>query len=813
MTLELIKAAALLLALSLLQGISARIWYGNKTVEKIISGLLFGGICVVGMMAPIEIATGVIFDARSVVLSMAGLFGGPITGIIAASIAGGYRLWLGGGGAQVGVAVVASSVLLGLIYRYCRNRGWVKVGVTQLLAFGILVHVVEVALFTQLPADTVQAVMESVAIPLIIIFAPTTALLGLILKDTELRLEMERSLKKSKARLSHHIENTPLGAVSWDKNFYCSEWNKAAEKIFGYTSDEAIGRHVAKLIVPAAIEEDINALYSALMKQKEGIQNINENKTKDGKTIICDWYSTPIMDEDGQIIGVTSLVQNITERKKAEEELRATREQAENILEGAADAIISVNADQKIISFNKSAEEIFGYKKNEAIGKPLELLMPKGVEKNHGNHFRQFENSNQGARWMGKRKQLYGLRKNGETFTAAVSISKQDSSSGPIFTAILKDTSKIVKAENALRESEREFRGMFDNLQDIFYRTDLEGRIAMISPSVENVFGYTPKEIIGRKMVDFYVNPNDRAQLLKYLESGEGNVSDFESVMRHKDGKDVIVSTNAHYYTDDSGDIMGVEGIARDITGLKMAESQIIQSSKLATLGEMATGMAHELNQPLNIIRMATEILQELSEDGEVPNDVLSDKLGRIVGQVDRASEIINHMRIFGRNDAGKAEDVDLKDALLGAIDLVKEQVRLSGIELISDIPETCRNVSGHRLQLEQVIINLLINARDAINEHEGGGSGLKQIKVAIIDDASSEKVRLIVQDTGGGISDEFINRIFEPFFTTKAVGQGTGLGLSISYGIIGEMGGHIEAANVDGGAKFTIVLPALPNK
>ena len=210
---------------------------------------------------------------------------------------------------------------------------------------------------------------------------------------------------------------------------------------------------------------------------------------------------------------------------------------------------------------------------------------------------------------------------------------------------------------------------------------------------------------------------------------------------------------------------------------------------------------------------MATEILQELSEDGEISNDVLSDKLGRIVGQVDRASEIINHMRIFGRNDAGKVEDVDLKDALLGAIDLVKEQVRLSGIELISDIPETCRNVSGHRLQLEQVIINLLINARDAINEHEGGGSGLKQIKVAIIDDASSEKVRLIVQDTGGGISDEFINRIFEPFFTTKAVGHGTGLGLSISYGIIGGMDGHIEAANVDGGAKFTIVLPALPNK
>lgn len=813
MTLELIKAAALLLALSLLQGINARLLDDRKTIEKIVSGCLFGGICVIGMMAPIELAPGVIFDARSVVLSMAGLFGGPIVGIIAATIAGGYRLLLGGGGAQVGLAVVISSVLLGLAYGYCRNRGWVKVGIPQLLAFGLLVHVVEVLWFTQLPAEVVQTVMENVALPLIVTFTPATALLGLILQDIERRFETECSLKKSKARLSHHIENTPLGAVSWDENFHCTEWNKAAERIFGYTSDEAIGQPAVKLVIPAAIEEDINALYKTLMNQKGGARSTNENITKDGRTIICDWYNTPIIGDDGQVIGVTSLVQNITERVLAEEELRTTRQRAENILEGAADAIISVNKDQKIISFNKSAEEIFGYTKDEAIGMPLELMMPKDIRKKHNNHFRNFGDSDLGARWMGKRKRLHGLRKSGELFTASVSISKQNSSSGPIFTAIIKDTSKAVKAENALRESEREFCGIFDNLQDVFYRTDLNGRVVMISPSVEDIFGYKPEELINSKMANFYVNPNDRNGFLDDLEAGGGNISGFETDMRHSDGHVVKVSTSAHLYMDNDGNVAGVEGITRDISEQKMAELQLIQSSKLATLGEMATGMAHELNQPLNIIRMTTELLQESSEDGGVSDEVLVDKLGRIMSQVDRASEIINHMRIFGRNDTGRLESIDIKEALLGAIGLVRDQLRLSEIELITDIPDTCRNVLGHGLQVEQVILNLLINSRDAINEQEDGGTGLKQIKATITDDLKSDKVKLIFQDTGGGIPDKILNRIFEPFFTTKSVGQGTGLGLSISYGIITEMGGEIKASNVDGGAEFTISLRAASNK
>ena len=375
--------------------------------------------------------------------------------------------------------------------------------------------------------------------------------------------------------------------------------------------------------------------------------------------------------------------------------------------------------------------------------------------------------------------------------------------------AINSMSDSIVKRERELRESEERFRALADNTPNKLHIKDVDGRYILINRRSENLFGISNEEAVGkttRELFPIEMSKAFDAHDKTVIESGR--TIEAEEEFRLDDGIHTFLTVKFPI-RDQDGSVIAVGASGFDITERKRAEAQLVQSSKLATLGEVTTGIAHELNQPLNIIRMATETLQELSEDGEVPDDVLSDKLGRIVGQVDRAAEIINHMRIFGRNDAGEVEDVDLKEALRGAIGLVKEQMRLSGIELITDIPETCRNALGRRLQVEQVIINLLINARDAINEHEDSEAGSKQIKAVIIDDASSEKVRLIIQDTGGGIPDTILNRIFEPFFTTKEVGQGTGLGLSISYGIISEMGGVIEASNVDGGARFIISMPA----
>ncbi len=353
MTLELIKAAALLLALSMLQSLIARYWRDNKTVGKMLSGGLFGGICVIGMMLPIEVVPGVIFDPRSVILSMAGLFGGTLVSFIAVTIAGGYRIWLGGAGVYIGVSVIVMCALLGLAYRYAWSRGWMKVSALRLLAFGFVVHLVEVLLFTQLPVEVVRKVMETVALPLILAFTPATAILGMLLKDVQNRIQIESDLMQSEARLSLHLENTPLAAISWDRNFCCVQWNKAAEKIFGFTRKEALGRHAVGLIVPATKKDDVGDTFQSLLDQKGGTRKINENITKDGRVVICDWYNTPITDETGEAVGVASLAEDITEQKRAQDEIKFKNTLLTTQQEASGDGILSVDADGNVISISQ----------------------------------------------------------------------------------------------------------------------------------------------------------------------------------------------------------------------------------------------------------------------------------------------------------------------------------------------------------------------------------------------------------------------------------------------------------------------------
>lgn len=363
MFLDMIKAAALLLSLSLLQSLIARRWRANQTISQVLSGLMFGGICVVGMMAPIVVVPGVIFDPRTVILSMAGLFGGPLVATITAAIAGGYRAWLGGGGAIVGVAVVVSATLMGLTYRQLYLNGRVRVDLPSLLAFGLVVHLVEVLLFTQLPEAAVDQVMTNVALPLIVAFTPATALLGLLLKDIERRIQTEADLADSEARLSLHLQNTPLAAISWDRDFHCTQWNKAAANIFGYSAAEALGRRADELIVPPWISLDLEALFKSLLEQTGGTRSQNENITKEGRVIVCEWYNTPITNTMGETIGVVSLCEDVTAKRQAEQELIFKNTLLTTQQEASLDGILSVGPDGKVLSFNRRFVEIWGLRK------------------------------------------------------------------------------------------------------------------------------------------------------------------------------------------------------------------------------------------------------------------------------------------------------------------------------------------------------------------------------------------------------------------------------------------------------------------
>ncbi|MFY0729066.1 ATP-binding protein [Pseudomonas sp. NFX15] len=258
---------------------------------------------------------------------------------------------------------------------------------------------------------------------------------------------------------------------------------------------------------------------------------------------------------------------------------------------------------------------------------------------------------------------------------------------------------------------------------------------------------------------------------------------------------------------DEQGQLLEVQAVGRDNTEVRRSQQQLTQSAKMATLGEMATGLAHEINQPLNVMRMAIVNVLKRLNNGDAQVDYLIDKLTRIDSQVKRAARVVDHMRVFGRRSEIEQQPFNPTQAIEGTLSLLSEGMRGKGVDL--RISETGFEVQvrGYVDQLEQVLINLMVNARDALLGKREKQTDFKPW-ISLYTERDTHSVRLWVEDNGGGIDPRLLERIFEPFFTTKPVGVGTGLGLSVSYGIVENMGGKLSVRNSTVGARFCIELP-----
>ena len=363
----------------------------------------------------------------------------------------------------------------------------------------------------------------------------------------------------------------------------------------------------------------------------------------------------------------------------------------------------------------------------------------------------------------------------------------------------------------------KELTQFIDTANAPIFGIDAQGKVNEWNQQSEQITGFTKREVMGQDLVANFIADDYKVSvgevLAKALKGEE--TANYEFPLFTQSGARVDVLLNSTTRRDASGLIAGVVGVGQDITELnkvrveqekerKEASAQIIHASKLATLGEMATSVAHELNQPLNVIRMAAGNSRRRMAKGSADTEYLTDKLERIEGQTARAAAIIEHMRMFGRKAEEHSEAVDPRAVVTNALDLMGEQLRLSGIEIVTDFRENCPFVLGHPIQMEQVILNLLTNASDAM----AGKPGAARITLSVFEDERG--VRITSEDTGGGIPEDVITRIFEPFYTTKEMGKGTGLGLSVSYGIVRDMSGSIIAENIQDGARFTIMLPVI---
>ena len=376
------------------------------------------------------------------------------------------------------------------------------------------------------------------------------------------------------------------------------------------------------------------------------------------------------------------------------------------------------------------------------------------------------------------------------------------------------DLTDMKVLEDKLRRSEMKYRAFFNNMPNpVFVLDAADLTILDCNAGVKAVYAYEKSDILGISFLNFFVDEEKQA-FAKAIPT-----SPFLSRVRQRKKSGTPLFVNIHISpSDDEGRKVYLVATS-DITKRLEVEQQLIQASKMATLGEMATGVAHELNQPLSVIKTASSyFMKKVRNKESIKDNIMVTLTEEIDSHINRATKIINHMREFGRKSDLDIIPVDINAVIKRAFEIFSQQLRVRGIDVHWELGKDLPAIEADPGCLEQVFINLLINARDAIeSEWETGAepplesaSGLPAKAIFIRTRCQDGQVIAEVEDSGGGIPAGIQDKIFEPFFTTKEVGKGTGLGLSISYGIVKDCRGDIRVDSIPGrGARFIVSFPA----
>jgi PAS domain S-box-containing protein len=495
------------------------------------------------------------------------------------------------------------------------------------------------------------------------------------------------------------------------------------------------------------------------------------------------------------------------------------------LVESSEDAIISKSLTGLIQTWNRGAERLYGYMAGDVIGRHISLLIPAD---------RQIEEADILARILrGERIppfETVRVRKDGSSVHISLSVSPIVDEGGHVIGAskIARDITERKRIEQTLHELRRHNELILESAGDGIYGIDSRGRSTFVNPAAARLLGWTPNELRGASMhrilhhshPDGTPYPAEECPIYAALQDGHVHALDSE-VFWKRDGTSIPVDYVSTPIWDE-GRIQGAVVVFKDITERKGTEqhirrllgeaearerqlvekqAQLVQAAKLASIGELTTGIAHEINNPLNNIALFVGNAIDRLESRRTHGAIVSN-LKKAEVQVRRAETIINHLRAFGRLSSPHREPVSINKVIQSAVSFVSEALRGRNISTQLDLSPAQPIVDGNEVQLEQVFVNLLTNARDALESAD-------RKTISITSRTSGTLIEVVFIDTGAGIPADLLPRIFDPFFTTKPSGQGTGLGLSISYGILKEHHGDIEVeSRIGEGTTFLIRLP-----
>ncbi len=577
-------------------------------------------------------------------------------------------------------------------------------------------------------------------------------------QTSELKKEMiEREkialqLRESRQRLLLHMQQTLFGVIEWDSSFKFIEWNKAAEKIFGYTREEVIGKHPFGMLYLDDLQDYVNDIFKNMHETRSSSRSVNENTTKDGKLIICDWYNTPLVDDNGKLMGMASLVQDITERitNENERKLRLERVQKQRY------AIGRMTTDEQIVAGDfKSAVRTI----NEIVSTALDVdrvsFWKYDKEFSQGECVDLYESSK-------------GIHKQGIILKTC---------DFPEYFKSLKEDRVIVSDDAWTDERLGEFTDSYHKPLNISSKLDIAVRVS-------------------GKLIGVVCNEH----------TGEPRVWQSDEIAF----ADEISSLLSQVYSNAKR--------KRSEQQKRQLQDRLERAERMESLGILAGGVAHDLNNILGpVVGYSELILLQLGEDNKIARQV--DRINR---SAQDAADVIQDLLTLARRGRYEMVPLSLNKIVTNFVEsptFLNLAMKNMEIEIAVNLDDSIGKMSGSSPHLSKVVMNLIINAFDAIP-----GEGLVTISTSqhyleflsnghTLGELAGEYVTLSIVDTGNGIPSENLAKIFEPYYSKKKMGKnsGSGLGLSVVYGVVKDHKGFYDIITSPGnGTEFRLYFPVL---
>ena len=561
--------------------------------------------------------------------------------------------------------------------------------------------------------------------------------------------------------------------------------NRRATEVVSLNYNDVIGRKITEFLEEPR-RSDLDAGLGWFLEKRRWQGQARIRLKNNPRVFYFDCVLNAIV-KDNEVLGVSVLARDVTQQNETEKRFT-------ELFETLQEGVYFSTPEGKLLDANAALIHMLGYDSKE------ELFALGSAALNMDQSHSPVLGRSAGDQGAVRDREITLRRKDGSPAIFLDTSRAVWDAAGKIirYQGTLVDVTERRKMEKALRQQKEFERDLLENFPDLILVIDMEERYRFVSARVRDLLGCAPEDLLNKRVSELPDQPAEFVALYRDVSSGRQQIGSCEYNTRRQDGSGSTMRASASRLFDADGKLNGVIMSVRDLTVEKKLEQQIIQSERLAAMGQMIGGFAHELNNPLTSILGISDLLQE----GET-SDSTRKQLGVLQQQARRAVEIVQNLMYFSRPPAPGKSAINLSELMQRTIHLHAYSLRKNNVT-VDFLPEPALpQVSGDPHQLMQVFLNLILNAEQAMRAVRDRGT----LRIRLVQKENS--VAAHFQDDGPGIPAEILPNIFDPFYTTKRPGRGTGLGLSICKAILREHRGNVEVTSgPGGGAVFTVTLP-----